>query len=62
MSNVIDERVVQMKFDNAQFEEGIGQSIKSMNKFQKTIDSFQNSSAMIALSMVFKKQDNSSQL
>lgn len=37
MSSVIDERVVQMSFDNDQFEKGVSQTIKSLNKLDKTL-------------------------
>lgn len=34
----VDERVVQMKFDNAQFEAGVQQTLQSLNKLNKSID------------------------
>ena len=37
MSSVIDERVVQMSFDNDQFEKGVSQTINSLNKLDKTL-------------------------
>lgn len=37
MSTTIDNRVVSMKFDNAQFEKGIAQSQESLEKFNKSL-------------------------
>ena len=34
----VDQRVVQMKFDNAQFEAGVQQTLQSLNKLNKSID------------------------
>lgn len=34
----VDERVVQMKFDNTQFEAGVQQTLQSLNKLNKSID------------------------
>lgn len=33
----VDKRVVQMEFDNAQFEKGIQQSVESLSKFEQTL-------------------------
>lgn len=41
MSSVIDNRVVKMTFDNAQFEEGIRQTMEILAKFEKSL-SFEN--------------------
>lgn len=38
MSSEVDQRVVQMKFDNAQFEAGVQQTLQSLNKLNKSID------------------------
>ena len=38
MSRSIDQRIVEMQFDNAQFERGIEQSVNSLNNLDKTID------------------------
>lgn len=37
MSKSIDERIVAMQFQNKQFEEGIGQSMKSLEKFDEAL-------------------------
>lgn len=34
----IDERVVQMRFDNAQFEKGVSQTIKTLSQLDKALD------------------------
>lgn len=38
MANNVDKRVVQMQFDNAQFEKGIKTSTASLNQFEKSLD------------------------
>ena len=38
----IDDRIVQMKFDNAQFEQGVATSVNSLDKLKKSLD-FSNS-------------------
>ena len=38
MSKTIDQKVVEMRFDNAQFEKGIAQSTNSLNKFKSALD------------------------
>ncbi|MBQ4233030.1 MAG: tape measure protein, partial [Lachnospiraceae bacterium] len=38
MATNIDERVVEMKFDNAQFEKGVKQSMKTLKSLDETID------------------------
>lgn len=38
MSNSIDQRIVEMKFDNAQFEKGIEETIKSLDSLDKSLD------------------------
>ena len=54
MSELIDERVVEMRFDNAQFEQNVNQSIKTINKLKDSLDfenageSFENISAAAA--------------
>lgn len=42
MSNKVDERIVQMRFDNTQFENGIAQSIKSIQNLKDSLN-FDNS-------------------
>lgn len=38
MSSTIDERVVEMQFDNKQFEKGISESIQSLDSLKKSLD------------------------
>lgn len=38
MSNIIDERIVEMQFDNKQFEKGIEQTIVSLDEFKKKLN------------------------
>lgn len=38
MSTTIDQRVVEMRFDNAQFEQGISQSISSLDKLKASLN------------------------
>ena len=35
MSNTVDERVVQMQFNNRQFESGVSESVRSLEKLKK---------------------------
>ena len=51
---LLDERVVEMRFDNADFEQNVNQSIKTINKLKESLDfenageSFENISAAAA--------------
>lgn len=38
MSRKVDERVVEMRFENGQFEEGVAQSTESLNKLKKSLN------------------------
>ena len=38
MSNVIDSRVVEMRFDNQQFEKGVQQSIGTLDKLKQSLN------------------------
>lgn len=38
MSNVIDNRVVEMRFDNGQFEKGVQQSLSTLDKLKQALD------------------------
>ncbi len=42
MSSVVDERVVQMSFDNEQFEKGVSQTIGSLRELDNTLDETSN--------------------
>lgn len=37
-TKAVDERIVEMKFDNAQFEQGVKQTTESLNRFKKAIN------------------------
>ena len=41
MSDLLDERVVEMRFDNANFEKNVNQSIKTIDKLKESLD-FEN--------------------
>ena len=47
MSKTIDQKVVEMRFDNGQFEKGIAQSTASINDFKKTLN-FSDTNAQMA--------------
>ena len=38
MSKTIDERIVEMRFDNKQFEEGVQTSLSTLDKLKKGLD------------------------
>lgn len=38
MSELLDEHVVEMRFDNADFERNVGQSIKTIEKLKESLD------------------------
>lgn len=38
MSTVVDERVVEMRFDNSQFEENVSETMSSLNKFKQNLN------------------------
>ena len=38
MSAVVDERIVEMQFDNAQFEKGVRQSISTLDGLKKSLE------------------------
>ena len=42
MSSVVDERVVQMSFDNSQFEKGVSQTIGSLKELDNTLEQTSN--------------------
>ena len=44
MSKTIDQRVVEMKFDNKKFEDGIKESMSTLNQFDKSLNSLGNNS------------------
>ena len=38
MSNVVDQRVVEMRFDNKQFEANVAQSLTTLDKLKKSLN------------------------
>lgn len=50
MSTSVDNRVVQMQFDNAQFESGIAQSMATLEKLDKALDSLESTGGFAGLS------------
>ena len=50
MSTSVDNRVVQMQFDNAQFEAGISQSLQTLERLDKALDSLESSGGFSGLS------------
>lgn len=53
MSNVIDNRIVRMEFDNAKFEQGVQQTTKSLANLDKTIEAASESQAGSKLASIF---------
>lgn len=48
MSRTIDERIVEMRFDNAQFEKNVATSMSTLDKLKKSLN-FKNSSKIATL-------------
>lgn len=57
MATEVDERVVEMRFDNDQFEAGIAQSRKSLEALDKSLEMNGSTEGMSALQKVFNKFD-----
>ena len=57
MSQTIDERVVEMKFDASQFNRNIDSSIQSINKLNTSIDSMSSGKGLSNLSKAAEKVD-----
>ena len=57
MATEVDERVVEMRFDNDQFEAGIAQSRKSLEALDKSLEMNGSTEGMTALQKVFNKFD-----
>ena len=57
MATEVDERVVEMRFDNDQFEAGIAQSMKSLEALDKSLEMDGSTEGMTALQKVFNKFD-----
>ena len=50
MSTSIDQRIVEMQFDNGQFERGAKQSIETLDKLDKSLDLRESAKNLTALS------------
>lgn len=57
MSNVIDDRVVSMKFDNSEFSKNVEASIQSLERLNKTIENMSGANAFEGLSKASSKLD-----
>ena len=40
MGKVVDQKVVEMRFDNGQFEKGVSQSMSSLDKLKASLNGF----------------------
>lgn len=49
MSNVIEDRVLQMKFDNDNFEKNVKQSLSSLEALNKSLDNTESNGGMVKL-------------
>ena len=49
MAYNVEERIVQMKFDNAQFEQGIKTSMSSLESFDKSLRSKEGTQGLTAI-------------
>ena len=57
MSTDVEQRVVEMRFDNAQFEKNIQTSMKSLEEFDKTLDNLDSGKSLTELSRAADKVD-----
>jgi len=57
MSNVIDERVVSMKFDNANFEKNAKESIETLSQLNKALDNTESAKGLEGISAAASKVD-----
>ncbi len=57
MAATIDERVVEMRFDNKQFEEGVKKSMKSLNKLDETINTMDESTNLDEMAKKINKMN-----
>ena len=54
MSNSIDNRIVEMEFDNKEFERNIQTSVKSINTLKSSLDFKESSKSLSAFNNVTK--------
>lgn len=57
MSNNVDKRVVEMQFDNKQFEDGIQESVKSLDNLKKGLDLEKSAKGLEAIDKAAKNID-----
>lgn len=57
MSNNVDKRVVEMQFDNKQFEDGIQESVKSLDELKKGLDLEKSAKGLDAIDKAAKNID-----
>ncbi len=57
MSNNVDKRVVEMQFDNKQFEDGIQESVKSLDNLKKGLDLEKSAKGLEAIDKAASKID-----
>ena len=57
MSNTVDNRVVQMKFDNADFEKNVQTSMTTLSKLNKSLDMTESSRGFENISAAANKMD-----
>ena len=57
MSNNVDRRVVEMQFDNKQFENGIHKSVESLDKLKKGLDLEKSAKGLSAIDKAAEKID-----
>ena len=60
MSNIVDSKVVEMRFDNSNFEKNIAQSMQSLQNIEKQLDGMSKTKGLEALNESAKKVDFSS--
>lgn len=57
MAKTVDERIVEMRFDNKQFEDGVAESRKSIQDLQKTLDTTTGEKAFEGLNKAAQNVD-----
>lgn len=59
MSRTIDERIVEMRFDNAQFEKNVATSMSTLDKLKKSLNFKDSSKSLEELGTATRKVDMS---
>ena len=55
MSKTIDERVVQMEFDNARFEKNVNQSMSTIDRLKKNLNFDRSARVLRILPILLRK-------